>query len=123
MYEVSKINDQRIDLTFSGRLTAADMQSMLDELLPLAESCQHAALICRLKEFNFPTMGAIAVELSHLPKLLKLLHKFDRCAVLADENWVKIGATIESWLIPGMKLKAFEHASEDEAIKWAQGGS
>ena len=121
MYKIEKVSDNRLDITFIGQMDDTGMKAFIAELLEVSQGCTKGALIFRVEDFNFPTLGAIMVELSHLPKLLALVHKFDRCAVITDQQWVKVGSVIESWLVPGLKIKAFESNKEAEAITWAQG--
>ncbi len=121
MYKIDKINDNRIDVTFSGQLDDNAMKGFISEFLPLSEGCKNGAMVFRLNDFRFPTMGALLVELSHLPKILATVHKFDRCAILTDEGWVKNWASVEAALIPGMKIKCFTSDQEEDAVAWATG--
>ena len=119
MYKIYKINDNHIDVTFIGKLDNNDMKGFIDEFSSLSEGCKNAALVFRLSDFHVPTLGALLVELSHLPKILTTVHKFDRCAILTDEGWVKNWASVEAALIPGMKIKCFTSKQEEDAVAWA----
>jgi hypothetical protein len=68
--------------------------------------------------FQLPTLAAIGVESSRLPALFSLIGKFKRCAVLADENWLKAIGELEGDLIPGLEVKGFDPNNEMLAEAW-----
>lgn len=49
---------------------------------------------------------------------IALSGKFDKAAVIAGQNWVRVGSQIEGSLIPGLEIKAFELDKESEAEAW-----
>ena len=68
-----------------------------------------------------PTLGAIGVELSKLPRLFGLIRKFDRVAVLANQHWVQKVSEIEGFFMPGLEIKAFDRDAKEEAEAWLEG--
>ncbi len=75
-------------------------------------------MLYRIRDFDMPSMGAIAVELQYMVPLLRLLRRFDRIAVVADAGWVRRMSEIEGALFPGIELKAFDPAHAAEAEAW-----
>ena len=49
-----------------------------------------------------------------------LIRKFDRCAVLADQKWLKTISEIEGALIPGLDIKGFN--TDEEAARGSVAG-
>ena len=118
MFKVERVGTDRIDIEFSGKLDSEDMKVALDELENKAEGIEDGRMLYRIGDFKIPTLGAIAVEFSRLPRLFKLIRQFDRAAVLADKTWVQKASEVEGALIPGLKIKAFDLDEAEEAERW-----
>ena len=121
MLRIEPNGPNRLDLELSGKLDADEMKSALDELISKAAGIEHGKMLYRISDFNLPTLGAIAVELSRLPQLFKMVRSFDRAAVLTEKKWVKTVREIEGALIPGLEIKAFYLDEEAEAEAWLAG--
>lgn len=118
MLKITKPAPNRVDVDLSGRLDADTMASGLDELLHLSQDVNNGVMLYRITSFAFPDLGAIAVEMSRLPKMFGLLGRFDRCAVLSDAAWIRTAAEVEGALFPGIDIKAFELDDEEAAEAW-----
>ena len=57
-----------------------------DDLLKSSKDIENGRMLYRISEFDFPTLGALGVELSRLPRLFKFMKKFDRAAVLVNKH-------------------------------------
>lgn len=108
MLKILKPSENRVDVQLDGTLDAQIMRDALDDLIAKAESVQNGRMLYTLTNFTMPTLGAIGVEITRLPKLFSLLGKFDKCAVVADLAWVRKAAEIEGALFPGIEIKSFE---------------
>ena len=100
MFRVTPNGANRLDIEFSGKLDSDDMKAAIDDMVSKAKDIEHGRMLYRIGDFKLPTLGAIGVELSRLPKLFGLIRNFDRVAVLADKNWVKTASEIEGALMP-----------------------
>ena len=118
MFEITAPSANRIDIKFSGKLNAEQMKTGLDDLIEKSEGIKNGRMLYTIKKFDFPTFGAIGVELIRLPKLFKLISRFDRAAVLAEQEWVQKVSEIEGALIPGLDIKAFDLDELAEAEAW-----
>lgn len=118
MFIVKKNGEHRIDLEFGGKLDSDDMRAALDALVEQAKGIESGRMLYKIGEFKFPTLGALGVELSRLPELLKLMKRFDRAAVLCDKMWIQKVSEFEGMLIPGLEIKAFDYDAEQEAEAW-----
>lgn len=118
MFKVSKNGINRIDIEFSSKLNSEGMRVAFDDLIEKSKDIKHGKMFYRIYEFDFPTLGALGVELSRLPELFKFVKKFDRVAVLVERQWVKKACELEGALIPGLKIKAFDLDQQEEAERW-----
>ncbi|MFK7816295.1 MAG: STAS/SEC14 domain-containing protein [Gammaproteobacteria bacterium] len=118
MFRVINIGENRLDIEVSGKLDKEEMTAALSELFMSAKDIENGKMLFRIKNYSMPTLGAMGVEFSHLPEAFRFIKKFDRAAVLADENWVRKVSEIEGTLIPGLKLKAFDLSHEAAAENW-----
>lgn len=118
MFKVSKKEYNRLDLELSGRLDSEDMKAALDQLESQSRDIENGTMLYEIVEFNLPSLGAIAIELSRLPALLGLISKFRKAAVLTDRAWLKRASEFEGLVIPGLEIKAFDRDQRDKAESW-----
>ncbi|MCG7572409.1 STAS/SEC14 domain-containing protein [Phaeobacter sp. CNT1-3] len=118
MLTVTKPQENRIDITLSGKIDATSMRQGLDDLLSLSEGITNGVMMYRIPDFAMPSFAAIGVEMTRLPALFGLLTKFDRCAVLTDAAWLKSAAEMKGSLFGGIDIKAFDLDQNDEAEAW-----
>lgn len=120
MFQVSRTGDNRVDAEFAGKLDSDAMRALIDQLLQASEGIEHGRMFYRVGSFEWPTLGAIGVELSRIPQLLGLIRRFERVAVVADQQWLRKLSEIEGALIPGLEIKAFDSTREADAEAWLQ---
>jgi hypothetical protein len=120
MFHVTRIGDSRIDVDFSGKLDSNEMRFALDELMRKSEGIEHGQMLCRIGDFDWPTLGAVAVELSRIPEVFRFIRRFDRCAVVCAREWVRKASVLEGTLIPGLAVKAFDTHQLTEAHYWLE---
>ena len=77
-------------------------------------------MLYTIREFALPTMGAIGVEITLLPKLFGLLGRYDKCAVVTDSNWLRNAARVEGALVPGLEINSFEMKDMAAAEAWLE---
>lgn len=122
MFRVTRVAPDRIDVILSGRLDSDAMRAALDDLLFKSEGINHGRMLYRIDEFDLPTLGAVAVELSRLPQLFRFIRRFDRCAVIAGKDWLRRISEVEGLLLPGLTIKAFDLHQESDALTWLEHG-
>ena len=118
MLRITRNDANRLDLELDGKLDADAMRAGLDELISKSEGIEHGRMLYRIGEFDIPTFGALGVEFTRLPALFRMVRKFDRVALLADQSWVRKAGEIEGALFPGLEIKAFEAADDGAAEAW-----
>jgi hypothetical protein len=94
------------------------MRKGLDDLLAQSEGIEKGKMLYRITDFAFPSLEAIGVEFTRLPKLFSLLGRFDRCAVLSDAEWLRKAAEIEGMLFPGIEIRGFGLDEVEIAEDW-----
>ncbi len=118
MFEIVEKSPDRLDIAIKGQIDADAMRAGLDALVQKSDGMRGGTMLYRITDFSLPTLAAIGVELTQLPKLLGLVGKFSKCAVISDEGWIKKAAEIEGALIPGLKIKSFALDEETAAEAW-----
>ncbi len=118
MLKISKPSSNRLNIELRGVLSADVMREGLDRLIAMSEDIDKGSMLYTIPDFEMPTFGALAVEFQHMPKLLRLIGKFAKCAVLSDAAWIRTAAEIEGAVIPGLEIKSFPLASSKAAEEW-----
>ncbi|GAA4093289.1 STAS/SEC14 domain-containing protein [Zhongshania borealis] len=118
MLEVIHNSGNRIDIALNGKIDADGMTAALDALIKESENIEDGVMLYRIEDFQFPSIAAIAVEFARMPKMLKLMKRFKRCAVLSDKKWLRQLSEIEGKLFPNIEIKAFEFNDFERAELW-----
>ena len=122
MFSVTQNGPNRVDIVLDGKLDSDAMKVALDELAETTKDVKNGRMLYRIKDFQLPTLGAMAIEFARLPSMFGLIGKFDRAAVLADQTWLQKISELEGALIPGLEIKAFNLDQEAEAEAWLAEG-
>jgi len=118
MFTMVRVAPNRLDLEVSGKLDRAEMEALLDAFVEKSEGIEHGVSLYRVRDFDLPTLGAIAVELARLPELLRVVRRFDKAAVVADAAWVRRVSELEGALFPGLTIRGFEPERAADADAW-----
>ena len=118
MLRITQPSPNRIDIELRSQSDADDMRTALDDLIAKSEGVTKGRMLYRITDFSLPTLGAIGVEFSRLPKLFGLLGKYDKCAVLTDTGWIGKAAEVEGALFPGLDIKSFGLGDAEAAEAW-----
>lgn len=121
MLKVIKRSKNRLDLELSGPLDSKLMKIGLEDLLEKAQGIERGKMLYSILDFEIPTAGALGIELMRLPQLFALIRRFDRCAVLSNEMWLRTIAEFEGVLLPGLEIKSFEFKDFEAAVLWLEG--
>lgn len=110
--------DTLVVLETSGSLDAVAMEIALDMLVREMEGMHHGALLMHARGLEFPSLGAIGVELRHWAQIMAMIEKIDRVAILTDDGWLQNLARMESVLIPNLEIRTFDPEDETAARAW-----
>ncbi|MGB0958371.1 MAG: STAS/SEC14 domain-containing protein [Litorivicinus sp.] len=115
-----KRNGKRVELVVNGSIDLEAMRDFIPRALIATEGLKHGSMLMHLRDGAWPTLAAVGLELIELPKMIRLIRRFDRIAVVTDRHWVGELAEFEGLLIPGLKIEAFDNAEVAEASAWLQ---
>ena len=118
MFKVERISTNRLDIQINGRIDAEQMKTALDELISKSATIDNGVMLYDIIDVHLPSFGAIAIEFSRLPSMLKVIAKFSRVAVLTDTHWLKKASEFEGALFPNMEIKAFDRDQREAAETW-----
>ena len=106
----------------TGQMDSVAMEIALTMLVPVVKDMRHGAALLRASGVEWPTLGAIGVELRHWGQLMAMIRKVDKIAVLTDQGWVRNLAAVESLLVPNLEIRSFAPDAEADARAWLTGG-
>ena len=118
MFRVTVTGENQLELYLSGRLDSEAMKAALDELIEKSRGMEHGRVLYRIGDFEWPTLGAMGVELARLPALFGMVRRFEKIAVVAARGWIRSASKLEGALIPGLEIRAFTPEEEDSARRW-----
>lgn len=108
-------------MEITGQMDSVAMEIALNMLVPVVKDMRHGGALIRAKGVEWPTLGAIGVELRHWGQLMAMIRKVDRIAVLTDQGWVRNLAAVESLLVPNLEIRSFAPDAEAAAREWLSG--
>lgn len=117
MVKVEKTQANRFDIQLSGNPSAAEIKAALDELREKSKGIQNGQMLYVVSEFVFPPWSSAAVDMPGFPALFRLIRRFDRAAVLADEEWTRKIIEFEGPTL-GLEVRAFELHERVKAEAW-----
>lgn len=121
MFRIERTGDH-VEMAFGGKLHSEGMKGVLDEFAARCEGIEGGTMLYRIEDFQLPSAGAVMVEFSRLPGLMRQILQFRRVAVLADESWIRKASEWEGRLLPGLEVRGFPLHDEDGARKWLREG-
>jgi hypothetical protein len=102
----------------TGQMDAVAMEIALNVLVDQMDGMHHGGILMRANDVEWPTLGAIAVELRHWVQLMAAIKKVDKVALISDQDWIRRAASVESALIPNLVIKSFDPGAEAAARDW-----
>ena len=102
----------------AGQMNAVSMEVALDMLVPVVKDMHHGGALVRAQGVEWPTLGAIGVELRHWGQLMAMVRKLDRVAVLTRQGWMQNLAMVESLLVPNLEIRSFDPDDAASARDW-----
>lgn len=115
-FTVDRTGPNALRITVSGALDAIAMEAALQALTLEMEGMVHGDMLMIDQGTEWPSLGAIGVELRHWPQLMAMLHQIDRVALVTHNALFRTAAAVESALIPGYEIRSFN--DESTAAKW-----
>ncbi|WP_066015177.1 STAS/SEC14 domain-containing protein [Endozoicomonas atrinae] len=118
MLTITPHSHNRIDLSLNGQLDAEQMSKAIDQFVEKTKNIKQGTMLYRIEALHMPTLGAMGIKLSQLPRAFSAFRRFSRIAVLSNTQWVRNVSEIEGMLFPGMEIKAFALSEQAVAEQW-----
>ncbi|ARU18372.1 STAS/SEC14 domain-containing protein [Croceicoccus marinus] len=118
MINIEPLGPAASAVTITDTVESADMTKLVDFARDIAARDGKSDLLFDINQVRGLDAGAIGKELAHLPTMIAMLRKLDRIAVVADEDWLRTGARLESALLPGVVYEVFDRDRADRARRW-----
>ncbi|WP_224815374.1 STAS/SEC14 domain-containing protein [Hasllibacter sp. MH4015] len=115
-FDIEREGPNSLRIALAGSLDAQTMEVALQRLTQEMDGMEHGDMLMLDQGAEWPSLGAIGVELRHWPQLLAMLHKLDRCALVTHNQMFRNAAAVESALIPGYEIRSFN--DEASARAW-----
>lgn len=109
-------------LEIAGRIDEAQMKSGLESFLATLQAQDKTDFLYTIRDFELPTLQAVAVEFGYIPRLFAALSRIGKVAVVAEADWLRRAADIEGRLIPGLTIATFRPEEVSQAIEWLTEG-
>ncbi len=121
MIDIEKLTDHAHRITVMAEFRQEDAQRLFD----FARACNEAGggghVLIDLTAVTDLTFSAFAIEVAHLPTLLKWAYGLDRIAIVSDDDWVRTAARLESALLPGISYAVYDEDEAEAARAWVAG--
>ncbi|TDT77265.1 SpoIIAA-like protein [Litoreibacter halocynthiae] len=115
MFTVETLAPDLLKIEIGGKITAEEMSSGLDTLLPLTSAMADGRMLALYHDIEFPEAGAILEEMKRLPQLFAVIGKVKKVALVSDQKWIRDMAMLEGKIIPGMTIRSFEFKDRAQA--------
>ncbi|WP_148254338.1 SpoIIAA family protein [Aidingimonas lacisalsi] len=109
-----------VALRASGRVTAGDLQHVIDAIEGLKESQARISLYAEIDAMRWMTLTAVLRDLGYGLTQLGDLRRFYRAAVVTDRHWVRPLARLENRLFKPLEVRTFSNAEREPALEWVR---
>jgi len=123
MLDIEHISPTAHRMVIMAEFRQEDAQRIVDFAKQQNESGGGGNLLVDVTALAGFTFGAVAIELAHIPSLIKWLYSLDRIAVISDEEWIRTAARLESALLPGITYQVYDDGEADAARAWVVGNA
>jgi hypothetical protein len=106
-----------------GRLELAELETCLQRLKEALDSRDTTHIYAEVIGFTGLSADALAIGVKWMPEWLRRLDRVGRVALVADQNWVRWVAKVESALLPKISYETFESDERERALDWVKGRS
>lgn len=119
-FTVDRTGPNSLRVTLAGAMDAVTMEAGLQAMTLEMEGMAHGDLLMIDQGAEWPSLGAVGVELRHWPQMMAMLHQIDRTALVSHNQMFRAAAAVESALIPGYEIRSFN--DESSAAAWLADG-
>ena len=108
-----------LEVTIYGKLKGDEFKSISEQMQPTLDSWEEINIIEVIKDYEGVEFSALMQDLKFGIKNLSKLKKFNRCAVVADQKWIKnISNLLDG--VTDAKVKSFDTTELNDARQWVK---
>lgn len=110
-------NENVLAFEMNGTISSDDMPQITETFDRFLEGHDKVHLLSHMRSFSgFEPVALMQSSLFSMKYAIK--HKVDRYAVVGGPHWMQHVITSMNPFFPGIEMKSFDEAQEDEAWKW-----
>lgn len=121
MLDYLPAGDGVIAIRCGGRLKHAEIQSYIDRIEASFAARETTHLYAEVVDFSGFDTDRFVETLKRSGAWFRNLDKVGRVAIVADQDWVRWLARVESAIMPHVSYETFESAERDRALAWVEG--
>lgn len=121
MLEWIDSGDDILALKLSGKITGADLDSIMGRLDPAMARHDKIHIFVETSAINAIEISALPSYAARAMPLFGKLDRFGRVAVVADQVWIRFATRVESAILPFISYRTFTPEHRNEALSWVLG--
>ena len=121
MLELLESADDVIAGMVSDKITGRDLEAIMDRLDEAMAKHDKVHVFVETRSIDGIEIWSLPKYVERAMPLFGKLERFGRVAVVADQTWVRIGARLESALLPNIRYRTYLPEQREEALAWVAG--
>ena len=121
MLEFLPSREDVIAIRCGGKLSADEMSDYLDRLEASLERRDKTHLYAEVVDFAGLETERLGEMVRRGAGYLRRLDRIGRVGIVADQDWIRWAAKLESALLPHVSYETFESDERERALAWVQG--
>ena len=121
MLEWIESADDVLALRIIGKIEGTDLDPVMDRLDAAMAAHDKVHVFVETRGIDGIMLSGLGHYVTRALPLFGKLNRFGRVAVVADQAWIRMGAQIESAILPFIAYRVFEPEQSDEALAWVEG--
>ncbi|WP_394730314.1 STAS/SEC14 domain-containing protein [Altererythrobacter sp. GH1-8] len=118
MIEIERLSDKAHRMVVIAEFVQADAEQLVQFAQERNAAGGGGNLLIDVTAVTDFSFSAVAVELAHMPSLIKWVYGLDRIAIISDNAWVRTGSRLESALLPRVTYEVYDENEADAARAW-----
>ncbi len=123
MIEIRRTAFTELELTGSAIVDKHDVRRAAEALESALEGDGRAVLLIDLRAVEDVTMKAFAGDAAAGARLLPMLKRLERVAIVGDASWLRSLERLRGSALPGLQVRAFDGDAVDAARRWLREGA
>ena len=118
MIDIERISPKAHRMAVYGEITSEDTARFVAFAADQNAAGEGGNILIDMVSMAGFSWSAVAAELAHIPTLMQWLYRLDRIALVADEDWIRSMARLESALLPGVEYAVYDADEAEAARAW-----